>query len=246
MSLISWRQAQAIVVFTGAGMSAESGVPTYRGSGGIWDRYRWQDYACQDAFEKNPQAVLDFHEKRRKAVLECVPHSGHHALCRLENSHADVTIITQNIDGMHQRAGNRNVLELHGSLWRTRCPLHGVIQDLEQAEYTHRRCPQCRSRLRPDIVWFGDALHADVLEAATRIVSRCDLFIAVGTSAWVWPAAGFAELAEKSGAVMLEINPEATPMSPLYHHHLREPASSALTGLFADAPVQAESGCHSK
>ncbi|HDP95626.1 MAG TPA: NAD-dependent deacylase [Candidatus Aminicenantes bacterium] len=233
MSLTSWRKARAIVVFTGAGMSAESGVPTYRGSGGIWNQYRWQEYACQEAFENKPEAVLDFHEKRRKAVLDCIPHAGHKALADLETIHPRVTLITQNIDGMHQRAGSRNVLEIHGSLWRMRCPQHGVQKDLEQAEFAHRQCPSCLAWMRPDITWFGDTMDTGLMETAAGAVKRCDLFVSVGTSGVVWPAAGFPQLARESGAVMVEINPESTPMSHLYQHHLRERASFALVSLFA-------------
>lgn len=232
MNVIPWRNVHAIVVFSGAGMSAESGVPTYRGSGGIWSRYRWQEYACQEAFRQNPEAVLDFHEKRRKAVLECIPHAGHKALADLETNHPRVTLITQNIDGMHQRAGSRCVLELHGSLWRVRCPRHGVREDLEKGAFAHRRCPRCQAWMRPDITWFGDAMDAAIMEAAARAVKRCDLFVSVGTSGVVWPAAGFPRLARESGAEMVEINPECTPMSHLYQHHLREKASTALVSLF--------------
>lgn len=232
MSRIPWREARAIVVFTGAGMSAESGVPTYRGSGGIWKSYRWQDYACQEAFRRNPEAVLDFHEKRRKAVIECVPHTGHKILAELEAHHPQVTLITQNIDGMHQRAGSRRVMELHGSLWRMRCPRHGVQEDLERAEFAHRRCPQCPEWLRPDITWFGDTLDTDLMERAAQTIKRCDLFVAVGTSGVVWPAAGFPRLARESGADMVEVNPESTPQSHLYQFHLREKASTALVSMF--------------
>lgn len=226
--LIPWSEAEAIVVFTGAGMSAESGVPTYRGSGGIWHEYRWQDYACQEAFDRDPAAVLDFHAHRRDSVLACTLHAGHLALAGLEKFHPDVVLITQNIDGMHQRAGNKRVIELHGSLWRVICPTHGLRNDLERAEFAHTRCPECGAWLRPDITWFGDSLKKDILDAAVKAVEKCDLFVAVGTSGVVWPAAGLPALARDSGAMMVEINPEKTPMSELYHHCLRRKASEAL------------------
>ncbi len=216
-----------IVFFTGAGMSAESGVPTYRGKGGIWDQYDYQDVACQKAFERYPKKVLAFHEIRRKLMLSCHPHAGHEVLAAIENQHPEVIIATQNIDGMHQRAGSRNVIELHGSMWRMRCQTHGVFEDMGET-YRHHTCPHCNAWLRPDITWFGDAMNDQVMKAADDVVSRCDLFVAIGTSAIVWQAAGFPELARDYGAWCVEINPEATELSSLYHETIRLPASEAL------------------
>ncbi len=224
----SFRQ---IVFFTGAGMSAESGVPTYRGSGGIWHDYNWQAYACQDAFDKDPEKVLSFHEMRRRAILECAPHGGHRIISELQTRHDNISIVTQNIDGMHQRAGAANVIELHGSIWRMRCNVHGAREDLSET-YERRSCEQCGAPLRPDITWFGDMLDPSVIEAATRAVENCDLFIGIGTSGVVWPAAGFPEVARKSGAELIEINPEATELSSLYNRSVRKPAGTALAELF--------------
>ncbi|MCC7410816.1 MAG: NAD-dependent deacylase [Gammaproteobacteria bacterium] len=223
-----------IVIFTGAGMSAESGVPTYRGQGGIWASYRWQDYACQAAFEQAPRRVQRFHELRRRHVLSCAPHAGHTWLAALGRSHPSVTIVTQNTDGMHQRAGSRTVVELHGSLWRLRCADHGVREDLG-GNYAVRRCPACAAWLRPDIVWFEDALDERVLAAAAAAIARSELFVSVGTSGVVWPAAGFQQLARRSGARMIEVNPEPCGLSHLYDRVVRAPASVALPRLFTSA-----------
>jgi len=231
MKPIDWRNTDGIVFFTGAGMSAESGVPTYRGRGGVWNRYNWEAYACQEAFDRDPEKVIDFHERRREAVLNCEPHEGHRHLARMEEIHPGVMIVTQNIDGMHQRAGSRAVIELHGSLWRLRCAVHGVRED-HNTRFSHKRCPDCGSWLRPDIVWFGDALDPRVMESAARAVSRCDLFVSIGTSGVVWPAAGFHRLAMEGGATMVEINPERTEASELNDITLREPASRGLADLF--------------
>ena len=125
-----------IVFFTGAGMSAESGVPTYRGKGGVWHKYNWEDYACQAAFIRDPEAVLDFHETRRRVLIDCLPHAGHELISDLENNHENVWIITQNIDGMHQRAGSKNIVELHGSAWRLRCDHCEII--IEDHNPKHR------------------------------------------------------------------------------------------------------------
>lgn len=220
-----------IVFFTGAGMSAESGVPTYRGAGGVWSEYRWEEFACQDAFDRDPEKVLRFHALRRKAVLQCYPHAGHLAIAELEKAHPAVTVVTQNIDGMHQRAGSGNVVELHGSLWRLRCCVHGVREDTaENCESC--RCDRCGQWLRPDIVWFGDRLDQRVVDQAVAALSRCDLFISVGTSAVVYPAAGFPKIAKQCGATCIEINPERTEMSFLYDRTIQQPAGKVLPALF--------------
>ena len=222
-----------IVFFTGAGMSAESGVPTYRGRGGIWSRYRWEEYACQEAFEADPERVLKFHELRRTAVLACTPHAGHDAIAMLEKSHPGVTVVTQNIDGMHQRAGSRNVIELHGSLWRLRCFRHGIAEDIGE-KYKCFKCGQCGGWLRPDITWFGDMLDPDVMERAVAAIRSCDLFVSVGTSGVVYPAAGFPRFAKENGARCIEINPEENDMSNIYDEAIRSAAGEALPELLGE------------
>ena len=222
---------QRIVFFTGAGMSAESGVPTYRGHGGIWSQYNWEDYACQSAFDRNPEKVLKFHEIRRRAVLSCAPHAGHKTIADLGRTHSDVTVVTQNIDGMHQRAGSRRVVELHGSLWRLRCGC-GDPRDHVGENFESYRCGSCGEWFRPDIVWFGDALHQEVVETALKVIGGCDLLVAVGTSGVVWPAAGFPEYARRGGARCVEINPEPTEFSDMYQDIIRDPAGTALPALF--------------
>ena len=225
---------ERIVFFTGAGMSAESGVPTYRGSGGIWHQYNWEEYACQRAFDSDPEKVLKFHELRRKAVLACQPHSGHFLIAAIEKNHPNVTIVTQNIDGMHQRAGSRKVHELHGSLWRMRCSLHGIREDIGET-YKSYRCETCTQWLRPDIVWFEDMLDRDVMQTALRAIASCDLFISIGTSGVVYPAAGFPPLAKENNAFCIEINPESSPISHIYDLNIKEAASKALRELFPGA-----------
>jgi NAD-dependent deacetylase len=228
---ISLSQYARVVFFTGAGMSAESGVPTYRGRGGIWAQYRWEEYACQDAFDADPRKVLDFHEQRRGRVLACEPHAGHRHLAALQAAHPGLAIITQNTDGMHQRAGAKNVTELHGSLWRLRCAC-GVREDLAAATYARRECADCGSGLRPDITWFGDGVNAEVFARAGKLIAAAQLFVAVGTSGIVHPAAGLIPLAARSGARMIEINPEQTEMSGLFGETLRAAAGVALPEVF--------------
>lgn len=222
---------QGIVFFTGAGMSAESGVPTYRGTGGIWHKYNWQEYACQEAFDRDPQAVLKFHELRRKSVLDCQPHAGYFVLAELEQRHPNVRIVTQNIDGMHRRAGSKNITELHGSLWRLRCREHGLTEDIGETCQSYV-CGKCGAWLRPDIVWFGDRLDHQVLAQAADIIGACDLFISIGTSGAVWPAAGLPEIAKSKGARCIKINLEPSEQSHIYDEIILSPAGRILPNLF--------------
>ena len=213
-------------------MSAESGVPTYRGRGGIWNQYKWENYACQSAFERDPEGVLEFHELRRIEALKCQPHRGHEIITDVQTQNPDTSVITQNIDGMHQRAKSKNVIELHGSLWRMRCESEKILkEDLDQGKYHTRKC-DCGNWLRPDIIWFQDMLNDKTVLEATQAIAACDLFISIGTSAVVWPAAGYPKLAKNSGAFCVEINPEKTELSALYDQRIRMPASTGLEHLF--------------
>ena len=231
MVTISPIKYRNIVFFTGAGMSAESGIPTYRGKDGIWEKYNWQEVACQNAFDKNPQKVLEFHEQGRKSFLDCQPHLGHMIIAKLENDYQNVSIVTQNIDGMHQRAGNKDVTELHGSIWRFKCKEHGIFEEVS-SNYSSYVCKECGNWFRPDIIWFGDALDQNVIMSATAMIDQCDLFISIGTSGTVWPAAGLIEIAIKKRARCIEINIDDTDMSHMYNEVYREPAGKVLPYLF--------------
>ncbi|HNW60718.1 MAG TPA: NAD-dependent deacylase [bacterium] len=231
MEKIALQEYTRIVFFTGAGMSAESGIHTFRGQGGRWQEYNWQEVACQRAFNRDPEKVLAFHRLRRQEAISCAPHAGHRAIASLEAARPGITVVTQNIDGMHQRAGSKIVHELHGSLWRVRCPQHGVSADPDP-DFTTQRCPQCGSWLRPDIVWFEDLLDDHVVAAATRAILGCDLLISIGTSAVVWPAAGYPTLAQQHGAYCVEINPEPSENSAMYDRIIRGKAGEVLPELF--------------
>jgi NAD-dependent deacetylase len=232
MSPIQINDYASVVFFTGAGLSAESGVPTYRGAGGIWSQYRYEEYACQHAFDRDPQRVLDFHELRRASVLECAPHDGHFALAALQAKYPQLHVVTQNIDGMLQRAGVRVDAELHGSMWRMRCTQHGIRDDLAAGTYATKKCEHCGSWLRPDITWFEDSVNEAVFARAGELISSCELFVAVGTSAVVYPAAAFVPLAKRAGAELVEINPETTEASGLFDRCVALRASEALRTLF--------------
>ena len=174
---------------------------------------------------------MDFHELRRKEAKSCEPHVGHQVVSSVEKNHSDVTIVTQNIDGMHQRAGSNNVIELHGSLWRVRCGCSGPREDMGET-YEYRKCPKCSNWLRPDIIWFEDMLDHEVYTKATDIISNSDLFISIGTSALVYPAAGLPMTAKMNGARCIEINIDQTEISTLYHDNLIGKAGDILPKLF--------------
>jgi NAD-dependent deacetylase len=227
MTTLRFRDFEHIVFFTGAGMSAESGVPTYRGVGGIWAEYDYEQYACQRAFERDPEKVWDFHDKRRAAVAACDPHEGHRIVAEVQREKAGTIVVTQNIDGIHQRAGATDVVELHGSLWRVRCDVESVVREDKSMPMNPRKC-RCGGYWRPDIVWFEDHLSSRVARAACEALATCDLLVSVGTSAVVYPAADLPRIAARRGAVTVEINLEDTPMTPLYEHCLRGKASEVL------------------
>jgi NAD-dependent deacetylase len=221
------RDFERIVFFTGAGLSAESGIPTYRGKGGMWNEYNYEDYACQRAFDRDPGKVWDFHDRRRAAVAACEPNAGHHLISDVQRTRPATVIITQNIDGLHARAGGRDVVELHGSLWRVRCDREGTVRDDTSVPMQPRQCA-CGAYLRPDIVWFEDSLDPRVLSRAGQALEHADLIVSIGTSGVVYPAADLPRIAVAAGAVSVEINLEDTPVSGLYQHRLRGKASELL------------------
>jgi NAD-dependent deacetylase len=222
---------QRIVFFTGAGLSAESGIPTFRGKGGMWSQYNYEDYACQRAFDRDPDKVWDFHDQRRTTVASCAPNDGHRVITEVQKAKPSTVIITQNIDGMHARAGAADVVELHGSLWRVRCDAENIVRPDHTVPMSPRRC-SCGATWRPDIVWFEDHLDDRNLERAREALEACDLLVTVGTSGVVYPAADLPRLAMRSGALTVEVNLEDTPVSELYHQRLRGTASEILTSMW--------------
>ena len=228
---VQLRDFERIVFFTGAGLSAESGLATYRGQGGIWNEYRYEEYACQEAFDRDPEKVWDFHDLRREKVASVEPNAGHAVIASVQAAQPDTRVITQNIDGLHQRAGSTQVTELHGSLWRVRCPRTGETMENREVPIRSRTCAS-GCHWRPDIVWFGDMLRPENLAAAQEALELCDCLVSVGTSAAVYPAADLPRIAMAAGAVTIEINLEDTPVTHLYRHALRGTASAWLTALW--------------
>jgi NAD-dependent deacetylase len=233
------RAARRLVVFTGAGISAESGIATFRGSGAdaLWGRFRPEEVATPEAFQRHPERVWRWYGERFRQVRAAQPNAGHRALVRLAALFPLSMVVTQNVDGLHQRAGSRPVIELHGSLATARCDACGETTDMERALDTSPDRPPacaCGGLVRPAVVWFGEMLPEGALETAIEEAARCDLFVAVGTSATVFPAAGLIDVASGAGAVVVEVNPEATAFSRRAALAVRRPAGEALPALVSE------------
>jgi len=228
------RQARSVAVLTGAGVSAESGVPTFRGNGGLWKQHRAESLATPEAFARDPKLVWEWYDWRRSVLSEVRPNPGHFALVELEKRTPAFTLITQNVDGLHELAGSRKVLRVHGSIWTLRC-----LNCAGEREDRRARLPEippkceCGGMLRPGVVWFGEALPRGVWEAAEAAARSCDLFIVAGTSAVVYPAAGLAQVAKASGARVVEINIEETSISREIDEFLEGPSGELLPQLIA-------------
>jgi NAD-dependent deacetylase len=205
-------RAQRVAVLTGAGISAESGIPTFRGEGGLWENHRPEDLATPQAFARDPDLVWRWYHWRRELISQCKPNPAHLALADLEARLSGFALITQNVDGLHRLAGSRDPLELHGNIWRLRCTACGLVwEDRRTGGQTKPACPECGALARPDVVWFGEALNQDLLERAWQAARQADLMLVVGTSALVQPAAGLARTAKESGAFLVEVNLNPTP-----------------------------------
>jgi NAD-dependent deacetylase len=209
------RNARHVCVLTGAGISAESGIPTFRDAlTGLWEKFRPEDLATPEAFERDPKFVWDWYEFRRELLRKAEPNPGHYALAELAGRVPKLTLVTQNVDGLHQRAGSRGVLEYHGNILRDRCTVEQVIAERsEDSRHGLPRCAACGGLLRPDVVWFGEAIPPGPMIAAAEAAQDCDVFLSVGTSSLVYPAAGLAESALDAGATVIEVNPNATALS---------------------------------
>lgn len=229
------RTARQVTVLTGSGISAESGIPTFRDAQtGLWAKYRPEDLATMEAFSRDPKLVWDWYLWRRSLVEHASPNPGHEALVAMEQKVPEFTLITQNIDGLHRRAGNRHVVELHGNLNRARCIKEQTVVELPpELDEVPPRCQECGSLLRPDVVWFGEPLPADALAQAEHASRHCELFFCIGTSVLVYPAAGLPYRALQAGALVVEVNPAMTPLTPYVHIALQASAAQVLPGIIA-------------
>ncbi len=227
--------ADKVVAITGAGISAESGVPTFRGSGGLWRRYRAEDLATPEAFERNPLLVWEWYWWRRTVIADAKPNPGHLALASFERRLPAFLLLTQNVDGLHAEAGSRQVIELHGNIWRARCTAecdrrvdqrHDPSADVTKLP----RC-SCGALLRPDVVWFGEGLDSRALDRATLAVQSCAVLLVIGTSAIVYPVAALPAMAKRHGAAVVEVNVAETPLTSHADIVLRGPSGVVLPEL---------------
>jgi NAD-dependent protein deacetylase/lipoamidase len=225
-------RGRRVAALTGAGISAESGVPTFRSLGGFWENESLEDLATPGGFARDPRRVWAWYDARRVQVSRCAPNAGHLALARFGQVHPDFRLITQNVDGLHAAAGSTNVILLHGDLFRVRCTKDGTAREDRRVPLPEipPRCG-CGALLRPDVVWFGEMLPEEALRSATETAERADVFLSIGTSAVVYPAAALPESARRHGAYLVEINLEETPLSPLADEVILGPAAEVLPDL---------------
>lgn len=234
------RHAQHVAVLTGAGISAESGIPTFRGENGIWNKLSPQELASFEAFYRNAAMVVEWYRQRREIINQSVPNSGHMALVEMEKLFPYFTLITQNIDGLHQRAGSRNPIELHGNIMENyciRCGRHFNIEEFDHiidTSFDHVPRCDCGGLIRPNVIWFGEMLPQEALERAFQAAENADLFLSVGTSAQVRPAADLPFIAHEHGAALIEVNTELTPLTSLVDAFFQGPAGTILPQLYQE------------
>lgn len=227
-------RARSIAILTGAGISAESGIPTFRDSlTGLWEQFKPEELATPSAFLAHPKRVWEWYAWRRNKVMEARPNAGHDALAELERHciarDANFTLVTQNVDGLHQAAGSRNIIELHGNIRRVKCfEHHHAVESWTETGEIPPRCPQCGSMLRPDVVWFGEMLADDVLQTAMQAARNSEVFLSIGTATLVEPAASLPFIARQSGAMVIEINRDVTPLTTVAQISLRGAAGEIL------------------
>jgi NAD-dependent deacetylase len=229
------RAAGSVAVLTGAGVSAESGIPTFRDAQtGLWARYSPHELATPAAFLRNPRLVWEWYAHRRSLAEATAPNPAHTALAAFEQRIAEFTLITQNVDGLHWRAGSQNVVELHGNITRTKCFDEGIIVERWPAtDEVPPRCPHCGGRLRPNVVWFGEALPVEAWDLARAAAQRCQVFLSIGTSGVVRPAADLPFYAKRHGAYIADINLEASEPNGVFDEQLIGPAGQILPQLLA-------------
>jgi NAD-dependent deacetylase len=228
------KSAKSILFFTGAGISAESGIDTFRGKGGLWNKMSAQELASFDGFMKNPDLVWEWYQYRRKIVRETEPNAGHKIIAEFEKHFNEVTVVTQNVDNLHKRAGSSNILELHGNIERNYCMDCKTFYEVEKYIEANEvpRCEECGSMIRPDVVWFGEMLPQNIFAEAERKASSSDICFIVGTSAVVYPAAYIPLSAKEGGATLVEINIESTEISSITNYSIIGKAGEVLPQIY--------------
>jgi len=228
--------ARRVLVLTGAGVSAESGVPTFRGPEGLWRQFRPEDLATPEAFARDPKLVWEWYAWRRERIAPLTPNAAHRAIAALEERADTFLLATQNVDGLHQGAGSRRVVELHGSLWRVRCTGCGRLEEDRRVPLAELPpCCECGALLRPDVVWFGEGLPEGAVAEAWGAAESAEVVLVVGTSSLVYPAAALPRVAQGHGAFVVEVNPEETPLTALAHVSLRGKAAEIVPVLLEAA-----------
>ena len=206
--------ARSLAILTGAGISADSGVPTFRGPDGLWRNFRAEDLATPEAFARDPRLVWEWYNWRRELIATKTPNPAHVAVVEFERRFEEFWLITQNVDGLHRAAGSEKLSEIHGNIWKVRCTACGIVEDNHDVPIAILpTCRHCQGLLRPHIVWFGESLCSDDLTCCAAALRACDVLLVIGTSGVVYPAAGFASVAKETGAFVAEINFESTPQS---------------------------------
>lgn len=206
--------AKAVTVLTGAGISADSGVPTFRGADGLWRNFRAEDLATPEAFARDPRLVWEWYNWRRELIASKSPNPAHDAVAEMERRHRRFWLITQNVDGLHRAAGSEKLSEIHGNIWKVRCTACGRVSDNRDVPIAILpSCTACGSLVRPHIVWFGESLDPHDLDRSQEAINTCNVLLIIGTSGTVYPAASFAAVAKAAGAFVIEINPDPAPHS---------------------------------
>lgn len=223
-------QTRRVAVLTGAGISADSGVPTFRGVDGLWRNFRAEDLATPEAFQRDPLLVWEWYNWRRELIATKQPNPGHTALVKLEEKIPEFILISQNVDGLHALAGSKNLIEIHGNIWKVRCTGCGiVIEDRRIPIPIPPLCSSCGQMLRPHIVWFGESLNPEDIMRVIKALGECDIMLVIGTSGMVQPAASFASEARTHGAFIVEVNPDTG--TPVAHIHLKGRAAEVMPSL---------------
>jgi NAD-dependent deacetylase len=227
--------ARAVTILTGAGISADSGVPTFRGADGLWRNYRAEDLATPAAFERNPRLVWEWYDWRRQQIITKQPNDAHYAVVELERRCAQFWLITQNVDGLHRVAGSRKLSEIHGNIWMVRCTECAQVEENREVPIEILpTCKKCGGLLRPHIVWFGESLDQQDLTRCDGALRNCDVLLIIGTSGVVYPAAGFAARAKEAGAFVAELNVDDTPHTSVVDLSLRGRAKELMPLLVAE------------
>ncbi|MBN2228516.1 MAG: NAD-dependent deacylase [Candidatus Thorarchaeota archaeon] len=225
------KQSKYLIALTGAGISKESNVPTFRGKDGLWRNYDAMELATPDAFAKNPKLVWEWYTWRQHLISKCNPNPAHTVLASWERTGILKSLITQNVDGLHRRAGSRKVFEVHGNIWALKCTSCGHLGRLEEPAVGIPTCPECNRNLRPDVVWFGEQLNQEIISVVYDQLQKADACIVIGTSALVQPAASFPILVKQNGGTIIEVNVESTPLTSMADLHLSGKAGEILPRL---------------